>query len=136
MARIRSLVDIATSSLTRSCSSVRDKMTRQALPVTFARMRIRCHLCTCTTGIIRHPPQALTVFHLIPDGIFCEGHMSRMSVWKHPPHRQASPPHRHVTWIYTKETITQAALSFLFSMSLLLMRCFYLLLLALQNRIE
>lgn len=76
MARTRSCVDRATSSLTRFCSSVTHKMTRQALPVTYTQATIQStdqmtHF-TYIDGIIGHPSQSRTTLHLIPDGILCE----------------------------------------------------------------
>lgn len=62
-------------------------------------------------SIIQHPSGALTMFHLIPDGILCEGCTCRICIRKHahPPHRYSSPSHCPVSWTSTQQHSDKAS---------------------------
>lgn len=58
-----------------------------------------------STGITGQPTQALTVLHLVPDGILCESLVGsvRISEHAHPPHCSPPPPHARATWMNREE---------------------------------
>lgn len=86
MAWNRSCVDMATSSLTRLCSSVTNEVRNNDLPVDHTSRKKRWNF--------------LTVLHLLLEGVLCGSQGGRLGTRKqaHPSHRMSSPSHARVSW--------------------------------------
>lgn len=88
------------------------------------RLGVTWHISPVING---QPTQALTVLHLVPDGILCESLVGNVSIREHAhsPHCSSSPPHACATWMNREKEhfccaviITECLVSLMFNCKL------------------